>query len=89
MKANGGYVMVDFTGLDVSNGEAQTIPGIHDKLAIAMTTGKPIMVCGAVNGEGVISPAFVTVTEGAGMGFTLGSFTAVVADDDSVTPVEV
>ena len=79
--------MVDVTGLDVSQGE-QTIPGVYAKLEAAVATGKPIMLVGAKNNDGEISPSFVTVTEGAGMGFTIGTFTAVVADDDSITPVE-
>lgn len=86
--ANGGYVMVDITGLDVSDSEAQTIDGLYSRLEDAMATGKPIMVYGAKNNDGEISPAFVTVTEGAGVGFTLGSFTALVTSDDEVTPVE-
>lgn len=84
--ANSGYIMVDATGLDVSNGEAQTVPGLYQKLIDARATGKAVMIVGAVNGDAEISPAFVTVTEGAGETFTLGSFTAVVASDDSVTP---
>lgn len=85
--ANSGYIMVDVTGLDVSDGEAQTVPGLYARLDAAKSTGKAIMLCGAVNGESPISPAFVTLTEGAGDTFTLGAFTAIVASDDSVTPV--
>lgn len=85
---NSGYIMVDITGLDVSDSEAQTIPGVYERLERAMATNKPICVFGATNSDGKISPAFVTVTEGAGVGFTLGSFTALVTSDDEVTPVE-
>lgn len=84
---NGGYIMVDVAGLDVSQGK-QTLPGIYSKLEAAVATGKPIMLVGAKKNDGEISPSFVTVTEGAGMSFTIGAFTAVVADDDSVTPIE-
>lgn len=81
-----GYIMVDATGLDVSKAEAQTVTGLYQKMADARATGKAVMLCGAVNGEAEISPAFVTVTEGEGETFTLGSFTAVVAPNDTVTP---
>lgn len=84
---NSGYIMVDVTGLDVSDSEAQTIPGIYERLEKAMATKKPICIFGATNNEGEISPAFVTVTEGAGVGFTLGSFAALITSDDEVTPV--
>lgn len=85
---NGGYIMVDATGLDVSvTDDSQTVTGLYDRLEEAITTGKPVMLCGAVNGDSPVSPAFVTVSEGAGASFTLGTFTAVVASDDSVTPV--
>lgn len=86
--ANSGYIMVDATGLDVSNDEAQKVPGLYQKLIDARVTGKAVMLTGAVNGDSEISPAFVTVTvtEGAGETFTLGAFTAVVESDDTVTP---
>lgn len=84
---NSGYIMVDATGLDVSNSEEQTVTGLYARLEAARETGKPIVLYGAMNGDSEISPAFVTVTEGAGDTFTLGSFTAIVASDDSVTPV--
>lgn len=84
--ANSGYIMVNATGLDVSNGEAQTVPGLYQRLVDARATGKAVMIYGAVNGDSDISPAFVTVTEGAGETFTLGAFTAIVESDDTVTP---
>lgn len=85
---NPGYIMVDVTGLDVSDSEAQTIPGIYGRFEEAMVTNKPICIFGATNGDSKISPAFITVTEGTGVGFTLGSFTALVTSDDKVTPAE-
>lgn len=84
--ANSGYIMVDVTGLDVSEGGEQTVPGLYQRLIDARATGKAVMLTGAVNGDSEISPSFVTVTEGAGETFTLGAFTAIVADDDTVTP---
>ena len=84
---NPGYIMVDATGLDVSQAEAQTVDGLYEQLETAMTTGKAILLCGVKNGDSEVTPSFVTVTEGAGVGFTIGSFTALVTDDDQVTPV--
>jgi len=85
---NSGYIMVDITGLDVSGAEAQTIPGIYERFERAVASNKPICAFGADNDGDKISPAFIVVTEGAGFGFTLGSFTAVVTSDDKVTPAE-
>lgn len=85
--SNPGYVMVDATGLDVSQSETQTVDGLYEKLETAMGTGKAILLTGVVNGESEVTPSFVTVTEGAGVGFTIGSFTALVTSDDEVSPV--
>lgn len=84
---NPGYIMVDATGLDVSQSEAQTVDGLYEKLETAMKTGKAILLAGVKNGDSEVTPSFVTVTEGAGVGFTIGSFTALVSADDEVTPV--
>lgn len=47
---NGGYVMIDGVGIDLSASEIKTIPGIHDKLYDAMTINKPIVIYNVLNG---------------------------------------
>lgn len=83
----GGYVIVDATGLDVSDTEVQTIPGLYKELEAAIATNKPIMLIGMVNGDADVSPTYVSATMGAGATITLSGFAAVVTDDDEVTPV--
>ncbi len=84
----GGYVIVEANGLDVSDTEVQTIPGLYAALEAAINTGKPIMITGMVNGDAPVSPTYVSATIGAGATITLSGFAAVVTDDDEVTPVE-
>lgn len=51
---NGGYAMVDFTGLDLSN--PGTISGIYQKTKAALSTGKPVVISGVKNGNQGFSP---------------------------------
>lgn len=89
MSTKGGYVMVDATGLDISDESEQTVDGLYDQLSAAIESGKPILVCNVMNGETPVSPAYITATMGAGATITISSFTAVVTDDDSVAPIPV
>lgn len=51
---NGGYAMVDFTGVDLNDlGE---VPGIYAKTKAAVNTGKPVVICGIVNDTQAFSP---------------------------------
>ena len=53
---NGGYAMVDFTGLDLSN--PGTISGIYQKTKAALSTGKPVVISGVKNGNQPFSPIY-------------------------------
>lgn len=55
---NGGYVLIDCTGLDLIKGSTeQTISGIFQKVKDAEKTGKPIFCVNAVWGDnGKMSP---------------------------------
>lgn len=55
---NGGYVLIDCTGLDLIKGSTeQSIPGIFKKVKDAEKTGKPIFCVNAVWGDnGKMSP---------------------------------
>lgn len=50
----GGYAMVDFTGLDLS--DPGTISGIYTRTKEALETGKPIVISGIVNGDQAFTP---------------------------------
>lgn len=88
MKPMPGYIMVEANGLDVSDTEVQTIPGLYSRLTKALDTGKAIMLTGLKNGDADISPVYVTAARGAGATITLSGFAAAVTDDDKVTPVK-
>lgn len=51
---NGGYALVDFTGLDLSN--PCPITGIYAKTKAALSTGKPVVISGVKNGNQYFSP---------------------------------
>lgn len=41
--SNGGYIMIDFSGLSLSSTESQTIPGLYFSLDTAIKTKKPVI----------------------------------------------
>ena len=55
---NGGYIMVDCGGLDLTKGETpQTISGLYSKVKKAMLSGKPMYATNCIWGTGKpISP---------------------------------
>lgn len=83
----GGYILVDATGLDVSDSEKQTVDGLYERLERALETGKQIILTGMVNGDAAVFPTPASCTMGAGATITTSGFSALVSDDDSVTPV--
>lgn len=87
MKPMPGYIMVDATGLNVSDTEAQTVTGLHDRLEAARNTGKQILLTGVVNGDAVYSPASVICSSSANVTLIMSGFSATVDSDDEVTPV--
>lgn len=51
---NGGYCLIDFTGVDLGN--LGTVPGIYNATKQAIETGKLIVLTGVVNGEKALTP---------------------------------
>ena len=50
---NGGYVMIDCTGLDLLLGDTpQTVTGLHARIADAVKTGKALYANNCIWGEG-------------------------------------
>lgn len=83
---NGGYYMLDMTGLDLSKSTAQTITGAHAAVSVAAASGKPIVLCGVKDH----SPIQATVTPGSSGAFVLLflTYSATVASPSSVTVVD-
>lgn len=85
---NTGYVLVDSTGLDISDSSAQTVDGLYTSLKTAYHTGKMVILTNAKNGATPLSPCPAVLAEASeSMTVTLITFSAVVTADDEVTPV--
>lgn len=91
--ANGGYIMVDCTGLDLNTDTKQTITGIFDQIDTAFKSGKPVYAINAtfnISGTGnTTSPVNVMVNsdENGGYVATASTLQLWVDSDDGVTVV--
>lgn len=84
---NGGYVMIDCTGLDLTKGQTpQTISGMFDLVKDAMETNKP-MYCVNANWDGAyISPIQVFAVEFPGyIIVTASTLQVTVTEEDVIT----
>lgn len=84
---NGGYFMVDATGVNLSTLDAVKVDGLYTKVYTAMDSGKPVMLNNVLNGaDGLYTPIFAACSLSAGV-ITVHtphkSFT--IANDDTVT----
>lgn len=53
---NGGYIMIDCKGLDLTSNEEQTISGLYNDMVNAIKTGKPLVAYNCVWGSNSDSP---------------------------------
>ena len=88
---NGGYIMVDCTGLDLSLSTAQEIPGIWNKAVKAMAQNKPIIAHGCKYSTAAVSPVttfgwYIDTDEIVIVGATLHVH---IKDDDTATVLDV
>lgn len=88
---NGGYYMLDATGLDLSETDPQEIAGSWDQAQTALAIGKPLVFCGAKYGNAPVSPV-----PGFGWQISAGEIVLVgatlhihVKDDDTCTVLDV
>lgn len=85
---NGGYIILDATGIDTSSFEAPVkIPGAFSLAKAAITMQKPLLITGLKNGEYFVSPQYVVATDG-GTEITLKGFEAKISSDDQISPSE-
>lgn len=86
---NGGYIMIDCTGLDLTKGSAeQTITGLYSRVKNAMKANKPIYCNNAVWGNyGKISPiaCFANMSSTSNIIITSSTLQIVVTENDVVT----
>ena len=85
MANNPGYVLVDFTGVDVGSNDSVTIKGINKRVRDAFATGKPCYVCNLVKGNNPLSPMPVTVYQTAQEVVVKGPYNLSVSTRDVVT----
>ena len=89
---NGGYILADCTGLDLSDSTAQSISGMWDKAVTALKAEKPIIAYNCIYGTGVhVSHItcfgwYIAEDEIVIVGATLHIH---IKDDDSVTVLDV
>ena len=89
---NGGYILLDCTGLDLRDNTAQDIPGSWDKAVAAIKAEKPIVACNSEYGSGNhVSPVtcfgwYLDTDEIVIVGATLHIH---VKDDDTCTVLDV
>ena len=88
---NGGYYMMDCTGLNLALDTAQSIPGSWKKAQTALKTGKPIIAEGCTYGTAKVSPVTTFCWQIASdeiviVGATLHCH---VKDNDTVTVLDV
>ena len=91
--ANGGYILVDCTGLDLNTDTKQTISGIFKKVTTAFESGKPVYCVNAtfnISGTGnTVSPVAVMVNsdENGGYVVTASTLQVWIDSDDGCTVV--
>lgn len=60
---NGGYILVDCTGVELTAQSAKTISGLHAKAKAAKKTGKACYACNCTYNSYPVSPIPVQVIE--------------------------
>lgn len=91
MKAPGGYILVDVTGIELASSEAQSVTGIWDKAVAALASNKPIVASGCKYSTAPVSPVtcfgwYIATDEIVIVGATLHIH---IKNTDSVTVLDV
>lgn len=91
MKMNGGYILVDCSGINLALSTAQEVPGIWNKAVKAMNQNKPIIAHNCKYGTAPVSPVttfgwYIAADEIVIVGATLHCH---IKDDDTVTVLDV
>lgn len=91
MKAPGGYILVDVTGIELATSDAQSVTGIWDKAVAAIASNKPIVASGCTYSAAPVSPVtcfgwYLDTDEIVIVGATLHIH---IKDTDSVTVLDV
>lgn len=86
---NGGYILIDCKGLELTSESTQTIDGLFDRIADAVATGKPVYACNVLFATAPMSPVPVMICLNANGSYvcTASTLQIWVNDDDEVTIV--
>ena len=84
---NGGYAMIDGTGINLSVTTAQEIDGIYEQIYNAMSTDKPLLFTGVLmENTGLMTPTYGTAyISGETIRVLLSGKNLTVTTDDNVT----
>lgn len=66
---NGGYFLIEETGIDLSITTKQTINGIYDSVKIGYRVDKPVYMGGCTIGTVAVSPINVNIRPGTGTNY--------------------
>ena len=81
---NGGYIMVDCTGINLLADSKVTVSGMYDKCKKAYESGKPIIAVNCEYGEGVpMTPISVMAIIEAGVYILTASILQIRVDSDN------
>lgn len=82
---NGGYVMIDCTGVDLS--DLGTVDGLYSRVKSAVKAQKPIVLCNIVNGTQEFTPmiAYGGIESGSSVFLSFFPVTLHIDSDDVVT----
>lgn len=91
MKAPGGYILVDATGIELTATDPQSVPGIWAKAVTAVASKKPIVASGCTYATAPVSPVtgfawYLHTDEIVFVGATLHVH---IKDDDTATVLDV
>lgn len=88
---NGGYILIDCTGLDLIKGSTeQTITGIYNKVSESMKVNKPLFAYNCIWGDlGGVTPiqVFAIQTASDTITVTASTLQIVIKNDDTITIV--
>ena len=83
-----GYILVDFTGLNLNDSTTQSITGSYDRAKAAIDSGKPCIVCGCnMSGAPCTPVSVVAWMEGEDIIATGHVLRVTIEKDDDVTVV--
>lgn len=83
---NGGYVLLDCKGLELTTATGQTIAGMHQRITDTIGAGKPFYACNCTFEGDVMTPVAVMITPRSGGTYiaTASTLQIVIGTDDSI-----